>query len=302
MTGGIDAFDPCAAAADAVGREAALAHPLEGDGWRVLYAGLDAANARWGRRLVGAYVLGSLAHGGFAPEASDVDLALILDRVDPVIDRAMTEIRHEVRERLDTALATRLSLFWSSWAELALPHPRGRFPLVDRIDLVETGRCLQGNDRRTAVVLPLGEDRRQGLVVEAAAFMLDKLAVPAKDSLLAAPAALVALGTREVTKAVLFPVRFLYTLGTGKADGNAPAVHWYASQPGVAATSLAVAALAWRDRGLDRDQVLILLRRELVPLYLELTARYAQALTSMDFGALVRGLLEWNARLGRPRL
>ena len=283
-----------------IARDAGIHHPVEGEGWRVLYAGLDAAVSRWGRRLVGAYVLGSLAHGGFAPEASDVDLALILDRVDPELDQAMAEVRKGVRDRLGTALASRLSLFWSSWAELALPHPRGRFPLVDRIDLVETGRCLQGDDRRAEVVLPVGEDRRQRLVVEAAAFMLDKLAVPAKDRLIADPAVLVALGTREVTKAVLFPVRFLYTLGTGLADGNAPAVRWYASQPEVAAASLASAALVWRDRGLDPDRTLELLQRELVPLHLELTSRYAQALTSMDFGALVRGLLDWNARLGGP--
>lgn len=274
-----------------------MAQPTEGEGWRVLYAGLDAANARWGRRLVGAYVLGSLAHGGFAPEASDVDLALILDRVDPDLDSAMAEIREGVSERLGTALASRLSLFWSSWADLALPHPQGRFPLVDRIDLVETGQCLQGDDRRPEVALPVGEDRRQALVVEAAAFMLNKLAVPAKDRLLAAPEVLVALGTREVTKAVLFPVRFLYTLGTGLADGNGPAVRWYASQPDVAAASLVTAALAWRDRGLDLDLALELLRREILSLYLELTSRYAQALTSMDFGLLVRGLLDWNERL-----
>lgn len=278
-------------------RDAALGHPVEGAGWQVLYAGLEAANARWGRRIVGAYVLGSLAHGGFAPEASDVDLALILDRVDPDLDSAMTAIREGVRERLGTALASRLSLFWSSWAELALPHPQGRFPLVDRIDLVETGRCLQGDDRRGEVALPVGEDRRQALVVEAAAFMLDKLAVPAKDRLLGDPAALMAVGTREVTKAVLFPVRFLYTLGTGLADGNAPAVRWYASQPDVAAASLATAALTWRDRGLDPALARELLGRELLPLYLELTSKYAQALTSLDFGVLVRGLLDWNERL-----
>ena len=282
-------------------REAALAHPTEGEGWRVLYAGLDAANARWGRRVVGAYVLGSLAHGGFAPEASDVDLALILDRVDPDLDTAMAEIRAGVRERLGTALASRLSLFWSSWAELALPHPQGRFPLVDRIDLVETGRCLQGEDRRVEVVLPVGEDRRHALVVEAAAFMLDKLAVPAKDRLLADPAALVAMGTREVTKAVLFPVRFLYTLRTGLADGNEPAVRWYVSQPDVAAASLAAAALLWRDRGLEPATALELLQRELLPLYLELTSRYAQALASLDCGLLVKGLQDWNDRLRGAR-
>jgi hypothetical protein len=286
------------AAETPVARAADLAHPLEAEGWRVLYAGLDAAQARWRRRLVAAYALGSLAHGGFAPQASDVDLALILDRLDPDVGRAMTDIRGSVRERLGSAIASRLSLFWSSWPELALPYPKGRFPLVDRIDLAEAARCLHGEDRRTDILLPVGEDRRQGLVVEAAAFMLDRIATPANDRRLADPGSLLALGTREVTKAVLFPVRFLYTLGTGLADGNRPAVAWYAAQPDAAAAALSTAALGWRERGVDADLAPELLRRELQSLYLELTSKYAQALASLDFGRLVRGLLDWNARLG----
>ena len=43
-------------------------------------------------------------------------------------------------------------------------------------------------------------------------------------------AALVASGPRAVTKAVLFPVRFMYTLGTGGIGLNDGSARWYADE------------------------------------------------------------------------
>ena len=47
-------------------------------GEAVLAQALAAYRAALGSRLVAAYALGSLAHGGFSPLVSDVDLGLIL--------------------------------------------------------------------------------------------------------------------------------------------------------------------------------------------------------------------------------
>ena len=47
-------------------------------GEAVLAQALAAYQAALGSRLVAAYALGSLAHGGFSPLVSDVDLGLIL--------------------------------------------------------------------------------------------------------------------------------------------------------------------------------------------------------------------------------
>ncbi|MGH8141431.1 MAG: hypothetical protein ACREU2_02755 [Steroidobacteraceae bacterium] len=43
----------------------------ERDRWEVMHAGLEQAVAALGDRIVAAYAIGSLAHGGFAPAVSD---------------------------------------------------------------------------------------------------------------------------------------------------------------------------------------------------------------------------------------
>ena len=59
-------------------------HP-EAIGEKVLTAAVASARDVWGERLVAAYALGSLAHGGFSIHVSDIDLGLIL--ADPLEDQ-----------------------------------------------------------------------------------------------------------------------------------------------------------------------------------------------------------------------
>ena len=49
-------------------------------GRAVLMEAVRAYRGALGSRLVAAYGLGSLAHGGFSPQVSDVDLCLVLGR------------------------------------------------------------------------------------------------------------------------------------------------------------------------------------------------------------------------------
>lgn len=270
----------------------------DAEGWTVLLEGFDQARSLLSTRLVATYALGSLAHDGFSPAVSDVDLALIVGSM--VHDPApiCEAIRERVAKKIATPLASRLSIFWSSWPELATPAPRGRFPLVDRIDLLDAGVCVYGVDRRGEVALPLGEARRDALVIEAAEFMLAKLATPERDALLKDPDALMGAGAREVTKAVLFPVRFLYTAATGRVDGNGPAVAFYGEGPSTPARKLANSALSWRAGALSANAE-PLLRAGLRPLYgemLEIYVAQCQRLRKVD---LAKALARWRARLLR---
>src|SRR5215468_4840692 len=69
-----------------------------------------AADKRLGTRLCGAYLLGSLAHGGFSRRYSDVDMALIV--VDGLREQELSQIRTTADE--SPAWAGRLSVFWSN--------------------------------------------------------------------------------------------------------------------------------------------------------------------------------------------
>lgn len=84
---------------------------------------------RLGPRLLGSYLIGSLAHGGFGPRYSDIDILLLAEG-----GLAPEELAW-VRERataLSEAHAAKLSIFWSDRG-LTI----GRFPPLDRIDYLD---------------------------------------------------------------------------------------------------------------------------------------------------------------------
>jgi len=140
-------------------------------GEAVLARAVAAYRAALGSRLVAGYALGSLAHGGFSPLVSDVDLGLILH--DPLRANDRLTIRKVARSVRagGSALDERLSVFWGTPATLQGPGRGGRFPPLDRLDLLEYGRLLTGPDVRSAVARP---DRTE-LLVAGAEFALGYL-------------------------------------------------------------------------------------------------------------------------------
>lgn len=265
-------------------------------GEAALRAAVNAARRRWPGRLVAAYALGSLAHGGFAPRVSDVDIGLVFaDDALPDGDLGPL-LRADLPASLDPDLAGRLSVFSTTWALLsdaAGPGGSGRLPAVDRLDLLRHGRLLLGDDRRDGLPEPTPDQ----LVADSARFLVGRYADPERAALLACPDELVDAGARVATKAILFPVRFVYTAETGRADGNGPAVdHLTRSTTGPVA-ELAAQALEWRTRGLPVDgSAQEALRRGVPGLLARLTDAYRPRLDPAEAAALAA----W-ARAATPR-
>jgi len=269
------------------------------EGWNVLSNGLNKAIELCGSRLVSAYAIGSLAHGGFAPAASDVDLVLIFDRADASAEASVRRIQDEIQTELKTPLARRLSVFWSSWNDLARRSGVGRFPLADQEDLIRHGLLVWGEDKRASMVLPEPAQMKAALVIESARFIIEKLAVPQKDALLREPARLIAHGVRDTTKAVLFPVRFLYTADVGRTAGNPESVAHFCRRHAGAASDLVSAAFEWRQSGAlgSESSSLRQLSRGLLPVYRELTSTYQQALESYYQPSLAQEMIHWWKRI-----
>jgi hypothetical protein len=220
----------------------------------------DAAEAvlteavRRARRLFGtgfeaAYAIGSLAHGGYAPGVSDIDLALVVRTAGPWSLARVQAVRALTRRRCGPEPADRLSVFWGRWRDVrGGASGRVRLPAIDRLDLLEHGRLLAGTDRRAGAVPPSHEE----LVLDGARFAIGWYD-DARLALLRDPAALAAADTRTVTKNVLFPVRFLATLHTGRAGANADAVRWYTEEHRGPASPLVAAAARWRGSGVGPE-------------------------------------------------
>jgi hypothetical protein len=264
-----------------------------------MHAGLEEAGTALGDRLVAAYAIGSLAHGGFAPAVSDVDLVLILDALGAHCTTDMRDVRSRVAASVDTPLAGRLSLFWSTWQILSTAGHGGRLPLVDRDDLVRHGVCLRGEDHRDRVLLPRGDQLYRELVLEATLFMLDKFATRADGPLPLDTLSGLRQDCREVTKGVLFPVRFVYTVETGQVGTNSQAADHYCSNAVRPARELVLAALQWRERGTVEviAQTRAIFAEGLAPLYLELIDVYAGALARLGRSDLQWQLERWRARI-----
>jgi predicted nucleotidyltransferase len=283
------------------------------DGRAVLDEAVGAFQAALGPRLVAAYALGSLAHGGFSPLVSDVDLGLVLadppTSDDPETLRAVAE---SVKAG-GSVLHERLSVFWGTPATLRGDAAGGRFPSLDRLDLVENGRLLAGEDVRAGLPAP---DRVE-LLVAGAEFALDFLGPglaggagggQGLGSLAAAgetvmdeirhPDTLLAGGPRHVTKIVLFPVRFLYTAATGRVGTNEAAAAHHLAQAGAPGHDLVAAALRWRTTPPDDLPAAAgLLGRELLPLYVLYLEDHTARLTELGEVDLAASFARWRAQL-----
>ena len=280
-------------------------------GEAVLARTVAAYQAALGSRLIAGYALGSLAHGGFSPLVSDIDVGLVLQDPPAVKDKlAIRAVARSLRTG-GSALDERLSVFWGTPSTLQGQRRGGRFPPLDRLDLLEHGRLLTGRDARACVARPSQVE----LLTAGAEFALGylggkrtltgrlrDLARPWADHSSAldeirTPARLVSRGPRRLTKVVLFPVRFLLTAETGQVGTNSLAAAHYLARPDAPAAALVAAAIAWRLEVPPDDEATALLGRELIPLYLHYIDDHITRLHAVNRHQLADDFQRWRTRI-----
>jgi hypothetical protein len=281
------------------------------EGEAVLARAVGAYEAALGPRLIAAYALGSLAHGGFSQLVSDVDLGLVLQDPPRATDRlAILKVARPLRAG-GSALDDRLSVFWGTPSTLRGHGRGGRFPPLDRLDLIDHGRLVTGHDARAGVSRP---DQAE-LLVAGSEFALGYLGGarrlpdrlrdrarlrPQRDGVLdeiRTPSILVSRGPRRLTKVVLFPVRFLFTAKTGQVGSNNCAAEDYVADRHAPAVTLVTAALSWRFEPPADDAATALLGRELIPLYTHYIDDHITRLRAINHHRLADDFDRWRTRL-----
>jgi hypothetical protein len=271
-----------------VQRDTQLAQP-------VLQQSAQIAQRAFGRRLIAAYALGSLAHGGFSAHVSDIDIGLVLQSPGDTQDvETIARIEASVRAS-GVPLAERLSVYWSTLDMLGGSATMyGRFPAVDILDLKCHGRLLVGTDVRNEVRLP----ELRELVVESARFALKRLATDAVEKQLRNPATLARTSPKILTKLVLYPIRFLFTASTGRIATNAAAVEHFSARHPDPVKCLAENALTWRDKPAANPEVVTALNGALLPLYRLFVSDYENRwLRPYHEIELADAYHKWRARL-----
>jgi hypothetical protein len=249
---------------------------------------VEAAETVFGAEIEAVYALGSLAHGGFAPLVSDVDVAIVLRSTGPGTADRIAAVRRLVVQRASGPLAERLSVFWADWHAVRTGEgDHFRLGPVDRLDLLDSGRLLLGSDLREPSVRPSHED----LVLMSADLILTKFTEGYFEQLRDTEA-LVEGGPHAVTKAILFPVRFMYTLRTGRIGLNDRSSSWYAAE-GLPGSALALKAIEWRNDGIsDAELAVRLVEADLLTLHAECLAEYAKDLDGLGEAARASALAE----------
>jgi hypothetical protein len=253
---------------------------------------VEAARAVFGTEIEAIYTLGSLAHGGFAPLVSDVDVAIILGSTTPATAGRIATVQSLVVEKNTSPLAGRLSLFWADWPGVRSGDGEYlRLGPVDRLDLLDSGQLLLGSDLREPSVRP----SRGELVLMSADLILSKFTESYLDRLRDSEV-LVAGGPHLLSKTILFPVRFMYTLGTGQIGLNEDSAHWYAAE-GLPGGALALKAIDWRSDGIDDADLAVqaLEAGDLATLHAECMGQYANHLEALGETARATALAQRSA-------
>ena len=193
---------------------------------------LDGARAAFGERLIGMYLDGSLATGGF-DQASDIDFIAVVDSALTDEDFASLQAMHDRIATIDVPLAIQLEGFYIPLTALK-GHPAGiRSPNLERgkgerlkwvqLDtgwtihrhvLHEYGITVVGPDPRT-----LGEPVAATELQQAAGEFAEWLA-----GFLDRPGQIASRGYQSYI--VLTLCRILYTLAYGTVVSKVTAMHW----------------------------------------------------------------------------
>ena len=169
-----------------------------------------------GTELLGAYLIGSVAHAGFSWCYSDLDMAL-------VTTAGLSPQAHERIHREAVVLSAdwgpKLSVFWTD-----RHFSIGRFPLLDRIDYLDHAIVLMERERARPARPSLAEIR-QYLRGEPFA----NWANLARS--FAAADVLDPMHRKAYLRTLLYPARFCYSWTTGLMGSNDDAVAFVNERP-----------------------------------------------------------------------
>jgi predicted nucleotidyltransferase len=196
---------------------------------------------RLGAHLIGVYLIGSLAHGGFRSRYSDIDLAVIAE--EPLTPEDFSRMGERATAS-SPELAPKLSLFWTDRQLSA-----GRFPPLDRVDLIDHGIPLIEREH-VRPARPTVREIRAYLGAEPLQNWSRQIGI------LSTLTELTDANHKAYLRALLYPARFAYSWMTGAMGSNDDAVAWLHSH---AADGFDVdvieRALQCRNQNLDADHL-----------------------------------------------
>jgi predicted nucleotidyltransferase len=192
-----------------------------------------------GEQLIGAYLLGSLAHGGFSHRYSDVDMGLVTEAG---LDAAALATLRSLAVECDAKLSQKLSIFWTDRR-----FSIGRFPPLDRADYLDHAVMLTERERILPARPTLDEFRTYLRDAPFSNWIENARRFAAMDVL--APG-----DHKAFIRTLLYPARLIYSWTTGRLGSNDDAVAFTCEhRPRGMNTDIVTKALAYRQSAADPD-------------------------------------------------
>jgi predicted nucleotidyltransferase len=220
--------------------------------------------AELGPELLGVYLMGSLAHGGFSRRYSDIDIAVVTEA--GLATQTLDRVRGEAIA-LSADLGSRLSVFWTD-RHFSL----GRFPPLDRVDYLDHALALMEHHRVRPTRPSHAEIRR---------YLADAPFANWKASArrFASAEILEPRDRKAFLRTLLYPARFCYSWMTGRMGSNGEAVAFLDEAcPVRFDMTLISRALQCRQAGADPDP--------LFPARISLSSQVDACLTLLSGAAL----------------
>jgi predicted nucleotidyltransferase len=202
-----------------------------------------------GAELLGAYLIGSLAHAGFNRRYSDIDLAIVTeaglaqDELDGLKSEAVA---------LSRDWGSKVSIFWSD-RHFSL----GRFPPLDRVDFLDHAVALIEREH-SRPPRPTLEEIRQYLRGPIFTAWVDR----ARN--FAGAETLEPKDHKMYLRTILYPGRFCYSWMTGRIGSNDDAVTFLNDRP-VPGLNIDLIARALRCREAAADPDVLFPARAALP-------------------------------------
>jgi hypothetical protein len=191
--------------------------------------------------IIGLYLIGSLAHGGFSRRYSDIDLALITEQG---LDQATFNGLCAQALALSSDLGAKVSIFFTD-----RNFRGGRFPPLDRADYLDHAVPLMERERIAPSRPTLDEIRSYLAGTPFTNWIHSAEAFAASEAL--APQ-----DRKSYLRAMLYPARFVASFMTGEMMSNDAAVaRLQEFCPPDLDASLIQRALAYRHAAADPDEL-----------------------------------------------
>lgn len=247
-----------------------------------------------GEHCLAIYLMGSLARGGFSHRVSDIDIGIIVDNINSNTSTHIDDIVFRSKEN-HPEIHNRISVFWGTIESINESSEHSRYPPFDRLDLIDYAHLIKGREIRHQLIKP----NQKELEISCAEFAIQYLESPDKLAMFKDGLFILNQGITSLTKAILFPARFIYLAQTNQFSTNEVSANYYENTFSGDDALLVKKGYQWRMNGIleDREQVVSLINNGISPLYSNFFDIYIEKFNSYNEIVLAQRLMSLKRKI-----